>query len=153
MATRQGLQRLLRSCPSLTGPSADASGWAAAALGCTPVHSAASSQLGRRPFSAGPDAEEVRDISNPRVLELAEQIVQLNLLEVSDLTEVLKKRLNIQPAAFGMPMGMPLAAQPSPSGAAGDLSSLRGLPASRGICLPLARRLSRVSYRQRAVAV
>jgi hypothetical protein len=45
--------------------------------------------------------EEEREITSPRVLELSQQILQLNLLEVSDLTEVLRKRLNIQAPAFG----------------------------------------------------
>lgn len=51
--------------------------------------------------------EEERVINNPKVLELADQITQLNLLEVSDLTELLRKRLNIQslPSVGGFPMG------------------------------------------------
>lgn len=73
----------------------------------------ASSRVGRH-FSTGADDEEERTITNPKVLALAEQITQLNLLEVSDLTEILRKKLNIQmPAggmAFSMPQGAPMAA-------------------------------------------
>jgi Ribosomal protein L7/L12 dimerisation domain len=59
-----------------------------------------------RSFAADAGDDE-REISNPRVLELAGEIMQLNLLEVSDLTELLRKRLNIQAPQFGMPLGMP----------------------------------------------
>ena len=47
------------------------------------------------------DGEEEREITNPKVLELADRIVELNMLEVSDLTELLKKRLNIQGGGVG----------------------------------------------------
>lgn len=63
-----------------------------------------------RHFSSNDGGDEVREIDNPKVQELAAQIMQLNLLEVSDLTEILRKRLNIQAPSFAMPMGMPVAA-------------------------------------------
>ena len=45
-----------------------------------------------------------------KVLELADRIIELNMLEVSELTDVLKDRLNITGGlAMGMPMGMPMA--------------------------------------------
>ncbi|KAK3284307.1 hypothetical protein CYMTET_8037 [Cymbomonas tetramitiformis] len=50
------------------------------------------------------DKEQVRDIGNENVRALADEILKLNLLEVSHLTEILKKKLNIPDAAL-MPMG------------------------------------------------
>jgi hypothetical protein len=84
------------------------------------LYDAVSISGGRRFFSTDPSNQpEEREITNPRVLTLAEQIMQLNLLEVSDLTEILKKRLNIQTPAFGgMPFGMPMAAAGVPAAAA-----------------------------------
>ncbi len=65
------------------------------------------------------DGEE-REITNPKVLELADRIIELNMLEVSDLTEVLRKRLNIQgggmPMGFAMPAAMGAAPGAAPSG-------------------------------------
>lgn len=68
---------------------------------------------GPRSFSSDAEAE-TREITNPRVLELADQITQLNLLEVSDLTELLRKRLNL-PASYARPMyaAGPVAAAPA----------------------------------------
>jgi len=65
----------------------------------------------RRLSTTSPDDERV--IDNPKVLELADQIVQLNLLEVSDLTEILRKRLHIS----GLPAMAPGMMMP-PSGMA-----------------------------------
>ena len=65
-----------------------------------------------RSFSAASGEEEEREITNPKVLELAEQITQLNLLEVSDLTEILRKRLNITAPAGGMAYGFPAGGMP-----------------------------------------
>ena len=51
---------------------------------------------------AGPgDAEEVREVGSPRVKRLVDDILQLSLLEVADLTQILQSRLGIS----GMPMG------------------------------------------------
>ncbi|EFN55437.1 hypothetical protein CHLNCDRAFT_133731 [Chlorella variabilis] len=53
--------------------------------------------------------DEQREITDPTVLALSEQILQLNLLQVADLTEILKKKLGIEaPPMMGMPMGMPM---------------------------------------------
>lgn len=89
-------------------------------LRCVPLLDAALLSPGHssRPLSTAAGEEEERVITNPRVLELAEQITQLNLLEVSDLTELLRKRLNIQTPAGGMGFafpagGMPMAAAPA----------------------------------------
>lgn len=74
----------------------------------------------RRHSTASPDDERV--IDNPKVLELADRIVQLNLLEVSDLTEILRKRLHISglPAMTpGMMMAPPGMAMPA-AGKIGD---------------------------------
>lgn len=67
----------------------------------------------RRQFSS--ESGDEREIENPKVIELAGQIMQLNLLEVSDLTELLRKRLNIQ-TSFAMPMGGMPAVAPSAGG-------------------------------------
>lgn len=61
-------------------------------------------------YSAAPnpvddEPEEQRPISNPRVHQLVDEICQLNLLDVADLTELLRKRLNIaapHPGAYAM---------------------------------------------------
>ncbi|PSC73920.1 Zinc-peroxisomal [Micractinium conductrix] len=56
---------------------------------------------------------EQREITDPTVLALADQIIGLNLLQVSDLTEILKQRLGISGMPMGMPMmGMPMGAAP-----------------------------------------
>ena len=54
-----------------------------------------------RHYSSG---EEQREVTDPTVQALADQILQLNLLQVSDLTEILKDKLGIQ-APMMMPMG------------------------------------------------
>ena len=52
------------------------------------------------------DEEEQRPIGSPRLNQLVDEICKLNLLEVSDLIEVLRKRLNITaPMGGGYPMG------------------------------------------------
>lgn len=68
-------------------------------------------------FASQDKEEEQREVTNPKVLELADRIIELNMLEVSDLTEVLRKRLNIQ--GGGMPMGfaMPAAVGAAPGAA------------------------------------
>lgn len=71
-------------------------------------------------------AGEEREITNPKVLELADRIIELNMLEVSDLTEVLRKRLNIQgggmPMGFAMPAAMGAAPGAAPSGDAAPVA-------------------------------
>ncbi|GMH35535.1 hypothetical protein BSKO_03403 [Bryopsis sp. KO-2023] len=58
------------------------------------------------------DEEEVREISNPRIHTLADEILQLNLLEIHDLTSILKKKLGVTDSPMmGMPMGMPMMGQ------------------------------------------
>ena len=78
----------------------------------------------RRLSSASGDAEETREITNPKVLELADRIVELNMLEVSDLTELLRKRLNVQtpsvPMGFAMPTSSPAAAVSAPGESLSD---------------------------------
>ena len=64
------------------------------------------------------EGDEEREITNPKVLELADRIIELNMLEVSDLTEILRKRLNIQ--GGGMPMGF---AMPAAVGGAAPAAS------------------------------
>lgn len=67
------------------------------------------------------DDEDVRDVGTPRVRALAEEILQLNLLEIADLTTILKGRLNLSetPMFGAMPMQQPQAAQPAaPAGEA-----------------------------------
>lgn len=69
-----------------------------------------------RGFSSEPEKEK-RVIDNPVVVELADRIVKLNLLEVSDLTDLLRERLNL-PASYGMPMmaAGPMTAGPAAAG-------------------------------------
>lgn len=50
------------------------------------------------------DKKQVRPIGTPRVHKLADEIVELTLLEVNDLVEILTERLNL-PAPTGLPMG------------------------------------------------
>lgn len=60
-----------------------------------------------QPESEGNDEEETRVVDNPQVTALAEEILKLNMLEIHDLTSILKKRLGISDAAaMGMGMGM-----------------------------------------------
>ena len=113
---RTGVYRLWKAseCASL-----EISGLGEAALRCLPlIDGKLVTSSHARSFSAAAGEEEERVITNPKVLDLAEQITQLNLLEVSDLTEILRKRLNIQAPAGGMgfafpPGGMPMAAAPA----------------------------------------
>lgn len=81
----------------------------------------------RRLSSASGDADETREITNPKVLELADRIVELNMLEVSDLTELLRKRLNVQtpsvPMGFAMPTSSPTGAVSAPDGASAAADS------------------------------
>ncbi|KAL4858339.1 Insulin-degrading enzyme-like 1 [Chlorella vulgaris] len=62
--------------------------------------------------------EEKREISDPTVLALADQIITLNLLQVADLTEILKQRLGIQAPMMGMPMHMMGGGMPAAGGGA-----------------------------------
>lgn len=47
---------------------------------------------------------------NPRVIKIADEILQLNLLELSDLTEIFQERLGI-PNIGAMSYGAPAPAQ------------------------------------------
>lgn len=77
-----------------------------------PVSPAAWRNLSRgfaqaQPESDGVEEEEARVVDNPQVTALAEEILKLNMLEIHDLTSILKKRLGISDvAAMGMGMGM-----------------------------------------------
>jgi large subunit ribosomal protein L7/L12 len=74
----------------------------------------------KRWYSSADTEIEKREINDPKILELADKIVALNLLEVSDLTTVLQQRLNIPDSALGgggFPM-MAMAAAAAPGGAA-----------------------------------
>jgi large subunit ribosomal protein L7/L12 len=107
---RTGVYRLWKAseCASL-----EINGLSQAALRCLPLLDATLGTSGHaRSFSAAAGEEEERVITNPKVLDLAEQITQLNLLEVSDLTEILRKRLNIQAPAGGMGFGFPAGGMP-----------------------------------------
>ena len=102
---RTGAYRLWRAseCASV-----EINSLGAAALRCMPqFEGSLVTAWQSRSYSAAAGEEEERVITNPKVLELADQITQLNLLEVSDLTEILRKKLNIQSPAGGMPFGFP----------------------------------------------
>eukprot|EP00030_Apusomonadida_sp_AF-17_P006349 a679658_10.p1 GENE.a679658_10~~a679658_10.p1 ORF type:complete len:215 (-),score=79.47 a679658_10:14-604(-) len=73
---------------------------------------------GRRRYSAPAESA-----LSPKVNALADSIVQLNLLEVAELCNVLKKRLNLA----DVPMAMPMAAAPA-----------GGAPAAAGAAAPAA---------------
>lgn len=105
----------------------DASGLGQLVLRCAPqLERNLVSPWHARPFSGAAAEEEQREITNPKVLELAEQITQLNLLEVSDLTEILRKRLNIQAPAGGMGFAFPPPGMAAPAASAsGKLSTLK----------------------------
>lgn len=64
---------------------------------------------------ANNEDEEVREIGSPRVRELAEEILRLNLLEIADLTTILKEKLNLSetPMFGAMPAQQQQAAQPA----------------------------------------
>ena len=57
-----------------------------------------------------PDKDEIREPGNPKVKQIVEDILSLNLLEVADLTEIIQKRLGIQAGGFGPAVGL---AQPA----------------------------------------
>ena len=60
-----------------------------------------------------PDPDEVRVPGYPKVNQIVEDILSLNLLEAADLTEILQKRLNIQPGSFAPALGQAQPAQVS----------------------------------------
>ncbi|CAI5949624.1 unnamed protein product [Closterium sp. NIES-64] len=75
-------------------------------LPVSPLHSAP-----RAPFSSSADSSadptEQRSPPTERVVRLADEIVGLTLLEVSDLTTLIRKKLGMEDAPMGgMPMGM-----------------------------------------------
>ncbi|CAI5501003.1 unnamed protein product [Closterium sp. Naga37s-1] len=75
-------------------------------LPLSPLHSAS-----RAPFSSSADSSadptEQRSPPTERVVRLADEIVGLTLLEVSDLTALIRKKLGMEDAPMGgMPMGM-----------------------------------------------
>lgn len=96
-----------RSGEAPSGPSTSASGCMATPMG----------HLHRRSFAA--DAEEEakpawESLGNAKVQALAEEIVNLTVLESSWLSEILRKRLGIEKPAFGANMmAMPAAAAPA----------------------------------------
>ncbi len=118
------------ACRSAAEPSAPGLWRAAAAAVQAPSCSnraaaaAASCLLQRRPYARAKDPEdepEVREpgANNPRLKELVEEILTLNLLEISDLTEILSKRLNIPAPGsiqynYGPVGAMPAAGAPAP---------------------------------------
>ena len=64
------------------------------------------------------EAREVREVKSPKVAALAEEILGLSLLEVAELSDILKDKLGLGDLPMGMPMGMPMAAPGSPAGGA-----------------------------------
>ncbi|GJP37361.1 hypothetical protein CLOM_g21774 [Closterium sp. NIES-68] len=64
----------------------------------------------RAPFSSAADSSDPAEQRSPptdRVVRLADEIVGLTLLEVSDLTALIRKKLGMEDAPMGgMPMGM-----------------------------------------------
>ena len=82
----------------------------AAACGCSSslVDSGALRNHGQRSFAdlaEEPDESRLPGANNARVQKLVEEIVSLNLIEVADMTELLKKRLKLDGLPGMMPMG------------------------------------------------
>ena len=75
-----------------------------------------------------PESDESRSApeASEKVMELADRIIELNMLEVSSLTEVLKDRLGIS-GASGMMM-MPGAMMPGAGGAGAGAAAAPGAP-------------------------
>jgi large subunit ribosomal protein L7/L12 len=73
-------------------------------------------------FSADPeinlDKPQVRPVGSPKVQALVDQIVGLNMLEVADLTEILKERLGLTGLGGQGMMMMPGMGAPAAAGAA-----------------------------------
>lgn len=91
----------------------------AAACGCSSSYSDSHSWQHRGQRSYAEIAEEPVEVrlpgaGNERVQKLVEEIVNLNLLEVADLTELLRQRLGLGAMAGMMPqMGAPQQAAPA----------------------------------------
>lgn len=91
----------------------------AAACGCSSslVDSGSLRNNGQRSFAnlaEEPDETRLPGANNARVQKLVDEIVSLNLIEVADMTELLKKRLKID----GLPGMMPMGAAQQQGGAA-----------------------------------
>ena len=75
-------------------------------------------QRGQRPFvDLAEEPEETRPVGNPKVERIVEEIVSLSLIEVADLTELLKKKLKLD-GLPGMMPGMMYANAPQQGAAA-----------------------------------
>jgi large subunit ribosomal protein L7/L12 len=93
---------------------------------CRPLCSAASTQqasglsrLHSHPFSSDSESSDTSSIGNEKVQRLADDITGLTILEASWLSEILRKRLNIQKPAMGaMPMSFAMPAAAAPADAA-----------------------------------
>lgn len=110
LASARALSKLARATAQLPGSACQASSllhqpftprqsWPHDPLTCAPKRSFATEE---------PDQEEeVRTPGNPKVRQIVEEILSLNLLEVADLTQILSKKLNIQPGSFSPGFGQP----------------------------------------------
>lgn len=91
-----------------------------------------SGSAGRRAYSTDDGSKPVESIGNEKVQALATQIMGLTVLEASWLSEILRKKLNIQKPAFGaMPMGMPVAMPAAPSTSAPAASAADAAPVEK----------------------
>jgi len=75
------------------------------------------------------DKPQVREKGSEKVRELADEIVNLTMLEVNDLVEMLQVKLNL-PASSGMPMGgmmmgMPMGGVSAAAGAAAPVEEVK----------------------------
>ena len=91
----------------------------AAACGCSNslVDPASLRHPGHRSFAdlaEEPEESRTPAVSNARVQRLVEEIVSLNLIEIADMTELLKKKLKLD----GLPGMMPMGAMQQPGAAA-----------------------------------
>jgi large subunit ribosomal protein L7/L12 len=112
---------MLRSLHRAAGHIARAQTGVCTQLGATVSSLDQPSTSSRRWYAADDDSKPVESIGNEKVQKLAGEIMNLTVLESSWLSEILRKKLNIQKPAFGsMPMGMmpAMAAAAAPSASA-----------------------------------
>jgi len=73
-----------------------------------------------RGFASEPaDEEEERELGNEKVHALVDELMKLTILEFSDLTKIIGKKLGV-PDTPMMPMGMPMGMAPGPGAGPAD---------------------------------
>eukprot|EP00287_Rhodomonas_sp_CCMP768_P006408 CAMPEP_0196733246 /NCGR_PEP_ID=MMETSP1091-20130531/12391_1 /TAXON_ID=302021 /ORGANISM="Rhodomonas sp., Strain CCMP768" /LENGTH=216 /DNA_ID=CAMNT_0042076607 /DNA_START=35 /DNA_END=685 /DNA_ORIENTATION=- len=82
-----------------------------------------------------PDAVADLEGKTPeKIQKLGKEIVSLNMIEVKELMEYLKKELGLEDTPMGMPMGMPMGGMPAggaaPAGGGGGADAAEAAPAA-----------------------